>query len=305
MTTRDLTERATAPRVDDRGSAEHCPECDGPLRAVDGETCCADCGLVVAEDRLDRGPDWRPIDGEGRSGRHTGLALTETLHDRGLSTEIGLDEVGSGRQRRQLERLRREQSRARFASKAERNLARALGEIARMTSALELPRSVRERASVIYRRAQREELIPGRSIEAIAAGAVHAACRCAGLPTTTAEVASVAQCDASKVELGYAVLNRELGLATRPTTPADHVPKLLSAVDAPDPVGHRALELARAAAEAGLATGRHPGGVAAACVYLAGHEHGQLYTQAGLAELAGVSDVTVRTHRDALRELRA
>ena len=71
-----------------------------------------------------------------------------------------------------------------------------------MTSALELPRVVREAASVLYRRAQRENLILGRSIEAMAAGSVYAACRCRGCLRTVEEVAAVARCSASKVRLG-------------------------------------------------------------------------------------------------------
>ncbi|WP_324603263.1 TFIIB-type zinc ribbon-containing protein, partial [Halarchaeum acidiphilum] len=38
-----------------------CPECGGNL-VVDearGETVCEDCGLVVDEDEIDRGPEWR------------------------------------------------------------------------------------------------------------------------------------------------------------------------------------------------------------------------------------------------------
>ena len=31
-----------------------CPECDGRLNSAGDETCCASCGLVVSEDRIDR-----------------------------------------------------------------------------------------------------------------------------------------------------------------------------------------------------------------------------------------------------------
>ena len=38
-------------------TAETCPDCRGPLRTRGDETVCTECGLVVAEDRIDRGPE--------------------------------------------------------------------------------------------------------------------------------------------------------------------------------------------------------------------------------------------------------
>jgi len=78
----------------------------------------------------------------------------------GLSTEIGRgkDANGnalSGRKRRQVARMRREQTRGRFPIKAERNLAHGLGEVRRLASALELSDSVRDQACQLFRSAQR------------------------------------------------------------------------------------------------------------------------------------------------------
>jgi len=41
-----------------------CPECSGQLASdtEHGETVCVDCGLVVEEDEIDRGPEWRAFD---------------------------------------------------------------------------------------------------------------------------------------------------------------------------------------------------------------------------------------------------
>ena len=82
--------------------------------------------------------------------------------------------------------MRREQSRGRWRSKAERNLAHGLGEVRRLASALELSDSVRDQACQLFRSAQNEDLLRGRSIEAIAAASVYGACRCNGRVTTNA-----------------------------------------------------------------------------------------------------------------------
>ncbi|ERJ06657.1 Transcription initiation factor IIB 4 protein, partial [Halorhabdus tiamatea SARL4B] len=41
-----------------------CPECGGDLvtDSERGETVCAECGLVVEEDEIDPGPEWRAFD---------------------------------------------------------------------------------------------------------------------------------------------------------------------------------------------------------------------------------------------------
>jgi transcription initiation factor TFIIB len=69
--------------------------------------------------------------------------------------------------------MRREQTRGRWQSKAERNLAHGLGEVRRLASALELSESIRDQACQLFRSAQSEDLLRGRSIEAIAAASVY------------------------------------------------------------------------------------------------------------------------------------
>ncbi|MEE6209138.1 TFIIB-type zinc ribbon-containing protein, partial [Salarchaeum sp. III] len=53
-----------------------CPECGGNL-AVDeerGETVCTECGLVVEEDEIDRGPEWRAFDSAEKDKKSRGGA---------------------------------------------------------------------------------------------------------------------------------------------------------------------------------------------------------------------------------------
>ncbi|QLG29921.1 transcription initiation factor IIB family protein (plasmid) [Halorarum halophilum] len=304
MALRDVYETGFDEQSDKQLSAT-CPECSSTVIADAGERRCTECGLVVTEQRLDRGPEWRSFDDDDDNSSRVGAPLTAARHDRGLSTEIGRirDGTGSilpGRKRAQLGRLRREHDRGRFRSTAEQNLALACSELRRMASSLELPKSVAERSAAIYREAMKENLIRGRAIETIAAGCLYAACRCDGYTRTLGEVAEVARCDESKVKLGYRVLNQELGLEAGPRRPREFVPRLTSAVDASDDIERRARDLLQCADAEGLMNGRNPKGVAAACVYLAGQEVGEQITQ---TELADVADVTPLTIRKRYREL--
>ena len=298
MSLRDVYETRFDEQTNDHLAAT-CPECTGTVIVDAGERRCADCGLVITEQQIDRGPEWRSFEGDDDNPSRVGAPLTQARHDRGLSTEIGQQRDGtgsplSGRKRVQLGRLRREHNRGRFQSKAEQNLAHACSELHRMTSALDLPKTVAERAAAIYRQAMEENLIKGRAIETIAAGSLHAACRCDSYTRTLGEIAEVARCDESKVKLGYRVLNMELGLEAGVRRPRDLIPRLVSAVDATDEVERRARDLVAFAEADGLANGRNPNGVAAACVYLAGQEVGANVTQQALADVAAVTALTIR-----------
>ncbi|QPV61590.1 transcription initiation factor IIB family protein [Halosimplex litoreum] len=286
-----------------------CPECDGRLITDGGETRCTDCGLVVEGCRVDRrGP--RTFADDDTNRERTGAPITEARHDRGLSTEIGYKFDGngnalSGQKRRQLTRLRREHTRAKWRSKAERNLSHGCGEIARMVGALDLERAHREQASALFRSAQDEGLLPGRSIEAFATASVYAVCRCTGATRTRGEVASVAQVGRERVITAYDVLNEQLNLPTPPQRPREYIPALASAMDVPSETEGDARSLAERAWDAGESIGVHPSGFAAACLEVACRDDDVEIMQIALAEAADVTPVTVRAHRDRIEEARS
>ena len=306
MATRDIYESGFDEDVQTESSANQCPECDGRVTTNAVETVCDDCGLVIDEQRIDHGPEWRGFDEDERE--RTGAPLTAARHDRGLSTEIGrgTDANGnelSGQKRRRLTRMRREQSRGRFQSKAERNLAHGLSEVRRTSSALELSETIRDQACQLFRSTQNEDLLRGRSIEAMAAAGVYGACRCNGRPQTLVNVTESARVEQSRVTDAYTTLNTELGLPAQPVTPSALVPRLASELDVSDQIRQRARQLAEESESTGATTGVRPSGFAAACLYKAGREDVRWLTQSDVTNVANVSVVIVRAHRDTLDEL--
>ena len=229
-------------------------------------------------------------------------------HDRGLSTEIGHgpDAHGnelSGQKRRRLARMRREQTRGRWRSKAERNLAHGLGEVRRLASALELSESLRDQACQLFRSAQSEDLLRGRSIEAIGAASIYGTCRCNQHPLLLEDVVDAARVESTRVTNAYRTLNRELELPAPPMRPTSFVPRLISELELDHDIRRRANELAERAEGTALTNGCQPSGVAAACVYLAAQEQGALITQSTVASAAEVSVVTLRSRRDELQAI--
>ncbi|WP_254824502.1 transcription initiation factor IIB [Haloglomus halophilum] len=286
-------------------TATTCPECDGRLRSEGTETVCGECGLVVSEDAMDRGPEWRSFADDDTDPRRTGAPLTRSRHDRGLSTEIGRSTRLKGRKRRRVARMRKHHKRASVGGKADRNQVYGFTEVRRLVSQLELPESVRDRACVLFESAQEAGLLQGRSIEGFAAAAVYATCRTASVSRTRREIVDTARADASELAAAYDALNRELGLPTGPIDPSEYLARFASKLDLPNAVERRARALAEAGADAGLVNGRNPSGFAGGCLYAAAREHGCDLTQREAAEVADVTPVTLRTAYRDVRELDA
>jgi transcription initiation factor TFIIB len=272
-----------------------CPECSGRLREEGTETVCTDCGLVVAEDAVDRGPEWRSFADDDTNPERTGAPLTRARHDRGLSTEIGHGTRLKGRKRRRVARMRRQHKRAQIGTKVERNQVYAFTEIRRLTGRLDLPEAIRDRACVLFESAQSEGLLQGRSIEGFAAAAVYATCRTDGIARTIEEIAGAARADADELRVAYDALNRELGLPTGPIDPRAYLARFASDLGLSQATERRARALVDRAFEENLVAGRNPGGVAAACLYTAAQEGEERVTQQAAAEAASVTPVTLRT----------
>ena len=215
-----------------------CPECgsENLVKSSDrSELVCDDCGLVVEEEKIDPGPEWRAFNHQERQEKsRVGAPTTQTMHDKGLTTTIDWkdkDAYGrsiSSKKRSQMHRLRKWQERIRTKDAGERNLQFALSEIDRMASALGVPRSVREVASVIYRRALKEDLIRGRSIEGVATSALYAACRKEGIPRSLEEISEVSRVERKEIGRTYRYISQELGLEMEPVDPKKYVPRFCS-----------------------------------------------------------------------------
>jgi transcription initiation factor TFIIB len=311
--TRANTRERARERVTEEESEDSlvCPECGGHVVSDEerAETVCSDCGLVVAEDEIDRGPEWRAFDAKEKDEKsRVGAPTTKMMHDEGLSTNIGWqdkDAYGqslSSRQRQKMQRLRTWNERFRTRDSKERNLKQALGEIDRMASALGLPNNVRETASVIYRRALDENLLPGRSIEGVATSSLYAAARQAGTPRSLDELTTVSRVEKDEIARTYRYVVRELNLEIQPADPVSYVPRFASDLDLSDESERRARSLLETAKREGIHSGKSPVGLAAAAVYAAALLTNEKVTQNEVSEVANISEVTIRNRYHELLE---
>jgi transcription initiation factor TFIIB len=281
-----------------------CPKCGCTHLSKDysrAELVCEKCGLVIDAEIIDHGPEWRAFDSDQREKKaRTGSPMTYTMHDKGLSTVIGWqnrDSYGKSiptRNRAQLYRLRKWQTRTRISDGTERNLAIALAALDRMSSALSLPRSVRETAAMIYRKAVSRKLIRGRSIEGVTAAVLYAACRQCNVPRTLDEISGISNMPKKEIGRNYRNISRKLELKLLPTTPQDYISRFCSQLSLSNDVQSKTNEILKKAASKELTSGRGPTGLAAASLYIASVLCGERRTQREVAEIAGVTEVTIR-----------
>ena len=289
-----------------------CPECGSNHLSKDysrAELVCQDCGLVIDEDLIDHGPEWRAFDSEQREKRaRTGSPMTYMIHDKGLSTMISWknrDSYGKSiptRNRAQLFRLRKWQRRIRISNATERNLASALSSLDRMASGMNLPRTVRETAAMIYRKEALKNLIRGRSVESVTAASLYASCRQCNVPRTLDEIALRTNMSRKEIGRNYRYVSRELGLKLLPTTPQDYISRFCSELKLSSDVQGKVMEILKEAADAELTSGRGPTGIAAASIYVASILCGERRTQREVSEVAGVTEVTIRNRYKELAE---
>lgn len=283
-------------------SKQRCPECTGSIERSEsaGERVCGDCGLVLEEDQLDRGPEWRSFaDGEADR-RRVGAPYTERIHDRGLSTTISWqnkDANGnrlSSKKRARFQRLRRWDERFRTRGSKERNLKQAFGELERMSAALGISEPCRETAAVIYRQAVEDDLLPGRSIEAMTSASLYAAARQHNTPRTLSAFESVSRVEKLPIQRAYRYLSQELGLAIPPQDPMEYLPQFASELEVGGDVEQLAREILEVAKRQGVHTGKKPAGVTAAAIYAAARRSNEQLTQPTVSERVDVSVITIR-----------
>jgi len=302
-------------KEEDSESELVCPECGSHNIIRDpkrGELVCADCGLVINEHMIDQGPEWRAFTSEEKDSRsRVGSPITLTVHDKGLSTVIDWrDRDAYGKKltpnkRAQIYRLRKWQIRSRVYSSIDRNLAVAMAELDRLSSQLGIPRNVQEDAAMIYRKTIEQRLIRGRSIEAMIAAAVYAACRIRKVPRTLIEIASQSRVNRKELGRCYRLILRKLNLQIPIANPIDFIPRFGAELKLSGKTLKKAVEILQKAKKARITAGKDPTGLAAAAIYIAGLITGERKTQREIAEIARVTEVTVRNrYKELVRKLK-
>ncbi len=284
-----------------------CPECNSTnikLNPETNELVCQNCGLVIEDNSIDFGQDWRDFNNsQVNNNKRVGSPLTFTKHDMGASTKIGTGsdmQRLSSTERTHFYRIKKWQSR--ISTAIERNLKFALAELRRVSSFLNIPHMAEEEAARIYYMAAEKGLVRGRSMESVVAGALYAACRRHGAPRTLDEISQAFPLDKKEIGKTYRFICRQLKIRILPTSPVDYVYRFASELELSPMATSKATEILRKAKEKEIVSGKGPMGIAAAALYVAALLSDERKTQREVADVAGVTEVTIRNRYKELLE---
>ncbi len=268
---------------------------------VAGEQFCANCGYVISEKSQESGPEWRSFsqdehDNRARAGSPTSL----TIHDMGLSTVINpLNKDATGKplsasMKSTITRLRTWDSRSQVQTTADRNLRQALNELNGLKDKLTLSANVLEKAAYLYRKVLEKKLVRGRSISAMIAASLYAACRDTETPRTLKDTADAANVKRKDISRCYRLMLRELELKMPVVNSIQCIAKISSKLEITEKTKRYAIKVLKEVQEREESSGKDPMGLAAAALYLSCIQNGVSITQRELAEAAGVTEVTIR-----------
>jgi len=284
---------------------KRCPECNSINLTYDdqkGEVVCNDCGLVVEEKMVDTTHELRQFDKADKKSRG-GAPMSMQKFDKGLTTNVGeisdiykLDSKGT----RKFLRLKKWQERV--STSIERNLRLAMAELRRVASFLNLPNVVRDEASRIYNYVLQRGLIRGRSMESVIAACIYAACRSYNIPRTLDEIGNASDVERKEIGRTYRFIIRKLGIKITPSSPNDYILRFASILHLSPKTQNNALKTLKKAEVQELTSGRGPAGIAAAALYISALLNGEKRTQREVADVAGITEVTIRNRYKELLE---
>ncbi|MFB5597461.1 MAG: transcription initiation factor IIB family protein [Nitrosopumilaceae archaeon] len=290
---------------------DKCPRCGKGTLVTDGNTgenFCNKCGFVITDKVEESGPEWRSFSKEEHEGRsRAGVPTSLAMHDMGLATIIGpanKDATGkplSASMKSTIERLRTWDSRSQVHEPVDRNFRQAFSELDRLKDKLAVGDAVIEKAAYLYRKALEKGLVRGRSISALIASALYAACRDTETPRTLKDIGQASNIKRKDIARCYRLLLRELSLKMPVVDPIKCIARIASKAGLSEKTKREATKILQTAEEVKISAGKDPMGLAAAALYVACVTNGENKTQRDVAEAAGVTEVTIRNRYKGLK----
>jgi transcription initiation factor TFIIB len=285
---------------------QSCPECKSSLvdDTQNGEVICSGCGVVVADQIADYGPETKSsnLEDKMKLARATGQT-TYSQHDLGISISAK-DFSGKSINHEvanQMHNLRKWQQRVRVSSPRERRLANVLSKMGETCDGLSLSKNVLETSSMIYRSLDGHIDVKGKSVASITAATIYMACKQCHVVRSLEEIVReicVPKDVKSKTKLAakyYRTMVMEMGQITAPIVTMDkYISKIANMTQTEVRVERLALEIAEKTKDSSITDGKAPNGIAAAYLYVASVLLGQSILQRDVSSIAGVTEVTIR-----------
>lgn len=271
-----------------------------------GEMFCGGCGLVLVQNIADTSHESNGYSQEDfMKLTRTGPATSLTMHDKGLSTVIGINKDFSGnalssKTKYEFNRLRIWDQRSKSRSTA--TLSKAFTLLNGMKTKLGIPDNVVESAAYIYRKIVSEKLTRGRTMASLVSASLYAACRENNIPRTLDDIANAGNIERRILSRDLRTIIKKLGLKLNQYDISSFISKISNNMNLKEKTKRDAFDILKRCEPEGIIAGKHPVAQAAASLYIACIINGEKISQKKFSKESGVSDVTIRNRVTLIRK---
>jgi transcription initiation factor TFIIB len=258
------------------------------------ELICSKCGTVIGRVNSD-------FDSVGK------FPSALSMDRMGISTQVGKSSRDSGGQlldtniKNTMKRLRTWDSRIQVRDPSLRNYRMAYALLNKLKGKLNLPYSVIEDAAHVYRRAQREGMVRGKTIASAIAASLYMACREANISRTVGEIAQAANVKRNAVTREYRSIAFKLDRKIPHVDYCLCIEKIGGRIGVPEKILRQAMSAMEKIEHRGLCYGKNPMGMAGAVLYNCMCLSGVKIKQRDIAAASETTEVTLRNSAKGLK----
>jgi transcription initiation factor TFIIB len=275
-----------------------------------GEIICVGCGEVIANGMAQIPTEWHVNHHDPQSLMWDQVSATFSfnLPITSQSTLIGKENRdASGRHldhrlQEKFANLRKWDHILQFDSET-RSLNQIILSLRRCKDKLGLQFSVIQKTAQIYKRVQNNKMVRGRTTQAVLAACVYIACRQVGIPRTLNDVARANNITFKEISSAYRQIVLKFDLKMPLIDQLHYLNRLANSTGVCEKVKRHSIRVMDELVKRELTAGKDPMGLAAAVLYLICQQYGdETRTQRFFADIAGVTDVTIRNRCSELRD---
>ena len=159
---------------------------------------------------------------------------------------------------------------------------------------LGLSDAVIDRASYLYRKAAKAQLVRGRTVKSIVGACVYAACRDMETTRTIVDISNSLQEKRKVIAKAYRILFQNLKLVVPVIDPINCIIKFANNLQTSEITKREAIRIFDILKEKELTVGKNPHAVAATVLYMAGIKTNANITQNNIMQISGITCITIR-----------
>jgi len=285
-------------KTDIKNVSNVCPECGGNIISLiqTGDVVCNQCGLVLKEKSVDYSHSGRRAYSKDEKSKRErmGAPISILLPDIGLTTTIDRKSISNP----DLKRAAKWNTRMTWEK---RNILIATTELKRIGSKLNLPNYAKEEAMRLYKEAFKKKLLRGRSINSMIAACLYYSIRKFKLARSLQEILNESSENPKDVRRCYRVLLKELNLKAPNTEPISLIPRFVAELNIDNEMEQLTKKIVKTFSSNFPISGKDPKGIVGGALYIACKLKGVEITQQTIADIVGITEVTLRSRYKELK----